>query len=205
MSNWFDIAVSAILIVSFISGYSSGAIKMIIQLSIIIAAIIFGGKLATIILPYVDKVFSTSMEWKYIIAYGFGFIIISITLSIVGNLIQRVFEAINIGFINRLIGGIFSIAISMVIMSIILNLAIYLDKQKNIITQEIISKSFFYERVQSVVPAIVPHLKFEQLDPHSLDEQQKDYININIDNKIELRGKTIDSAYQKEYFETNSY
>lgn len=46
----------------------------------------------------------------------------------------------------------------MVILSILLNLVLMIDKNEIIIKKEIKENTFFYERVEAVVPAIVPYL-----------------------------------------------
>lgn len=196
MSNWFDIVVLGILLLVFIQGYRKGLIMMAIELAIVILATIFGGTLANMILPKVESLTNMSQQWANVVSYIVAFLTIAFVLSMIGKVVQKLFNVINLNFLNRIGGGILSMGISMIVLSIIVNLILVLDKNKSIITPEIASKSFFYEGVQAVVPSVTPYLEFdiiEEIIPNN-DSATLDYINRGV----------IDSAYQKRYFSTDS-
>ena len=86
--------------------------------------------------------------------------------------------------------------ISMIILSIVVNLILILDTNNSIITPKIASSSFFYEGVQAVVPAATPYLKFDLIEEIIPDDYIKQREQINNGN--------IDSSYQKRYFDVDS-
>lgn len=196
MNNWFDIAVLVLLLIVFIKGFQKGLIRMAIELGIVIFSTIFGGKLAERILPTVESLTNLSSQWASVTSYIISFVAIAIALSIVGQVIQKVIRVINLNFINRIGGGIISMGIAMIILSIVLNLILVLDKDQQIMTPATTSSSFFYEGVLSVVPATTPYLKFDLIEGVIPEEYIEQFDKIN--NGI------IDSAYQKRYFSTDS-
>lgn len=196
MNNWFDIVILGILLLVFIQGYRKGLIMMAIELAIVILATIFGGTLANRILPKIEHLTNMSQQWANVTSYIIAFVAIAFVLSIIGKVVQKLFNAINLNFLNRIGGGILSMGISMIILSIVVNLILVLDKNNSIITPEMTSKSFFYEGVQAVVPSVTPYLEFdiiEEIIPNN-NSTPLEYINRGV----------IDSSYQKRYFSTDS-
>ncbi len=179
-SNIFDIIVAIILIFAFLKGYSKGAIGMAIQLAIVITTIFLGSEIATSISPHLSKNIDIDERWVSIISFILAFLVIAVILTQLGKLIQKIINVINLSLINRLIGGVLSISISMVIMSLALNIIVNFDKQ-NIITKGLKEDSFFYDRVISVVPAITPYLDFDNVNDFLNNEKEENKINTNID------------------------
>ncbi len=169
---------------------------MIIELAIIISAAIFGGHFAARILPELQNTTNLSPQWASVVSYVISFLFIAIVLSLIGKFIQRLFDFANLSFVNRIVGAIISIGIGMVILSIILNITLVLDRNNNIIKEKTAKESFFYDRVKSVVPAIIPYLKFEDINSIIPDEY--------IDKIDEIKKEIIDSEYQEKYFKVDS-
>lgn len=195
MNNWFDIVILGTLLLVFIQGYRKGLIIMAIELTIVILATIFGGTLANKILPKVEYLTNMSQQWANVVSYIVAFVAIALVLSMIGKIVQKLFSIINLNFLNRIGGGVLSMGISMIILSIIVNLILVLDKNRSIITPEIASKSFFFEGVQAVVPSVTPYLEFDIIDkiiPNN-NSIPIEYINRGV----------IDSTYQKRYFSTD--
>lgn len=193
MMNWFDVTVSIILLVACINGYRKGLIMQIVGLATVILAAIFGGRFAHTILPEINKLFSTSPEIAKVLSFVVAFAAIAIGLSLVGRLLQRFIDVVLLSFVNRLLGVLVAAGTVMVFLSIVLNLVLMLDKNEQLVNKKTKEESFFFERVEAVVPAIVPYLQrelWEEIVPEKYREE------------IEKKGEPIDSTYQKQYFNT---
>lgn len=198
--NWFDLIVLILLLISVINGYRKGLIGQLVGLAIILLSAIFGGNLATYILPilkdYLDLPANLSRALSFLIAFA----AIAIVISIIGKIIQKLLNIVLLGFVNRMLGSIIAIGTLMFGLSIILNLVLMIDKKENLISKEIKEESFFFERVEAVVPAIVPFLDKELWEIVPKDyreeiEKKSDSIYQNTP-----RGVEIDSVFQKEHF-----
>ena len=197
MNNWFDIAILIILVIVFLKGFRKGMIKMLIELAIILLATIFGGKLAVIVLPHLQELTNISDNYAIITSYIISFIAIAIVMSMIGKLFEKVIEIVSLSLINRIIGGVISMGISMVILSIILNGILIIGKNNTFIGPEIKENSFFYDRVQSVLPSITPYIDYSDIQkiiPENIIEQIETINSIGV----------IDSSYQKQYFKVDS-
>ena len=158
MLNWFDIVVAIVLILAFFNGLQKGLVMQLVSLVGLILAVIFAGQLAKNILPWFMEVVQLSSNVAPVVAYIVAFALIMVVISLIGNLIQKFMEAVHINFLNKLLGGVIALGISMVILSLILNLELMLNTKERSIKQETKENSFFYNRVQMVVPVIVPYL-----------------------------------------------
>ncbi len=190
--NWFDLTVGILLLIAFINGYRKGLIMQLVGLATIILAAVFGGRFAKTILPELNRFIDLSPELARVLSFILAFIAIAVALSLIGRILQRFIEVVFLSFINRLLGAVIAIGTMMVFLSILLNLALMLDGNEQVINKKIKEESFFFERVEAVVPAIVPYL-----DPKLWDEIVPEKYREEIEKKSE---PVIDSTYQQRYF-----
>jgi membrane protein required for colicin V production len=198
--NWFDLIVLILLLISVINGYRKGLIGQLVGLAIILLSAIFGGNLATYILPILNDYLDLPANLSRALSFLIAFATIAIVISIIGKIIQKLLNIVLLGFVNRMLGSIIAIGTLMFGLSIILNLVLMIDKKENLISKEIKEESFFFERVEAVVPAIVPFLDKELWEIVPKDyreeiEKKSDSIYQNTP-----RGVEIDSVFQKEHF-----
>lgn len=190
--NWFDLTVGILLLIAFINGYRKGLVMQLVGLATVILAAVFGGRFAKTILPEINKLIDLSPEVAKVLSFILAFVAIAIVLSLAGRILQRFIDAVFLSFINRLSGAVIAAGTMMVFLSIILNLVLILDNNKQIINQKIKEESFFFERVEAVVPAIVPYL-----EPKLLEE----YVPEKYREEIEKKNDSIiDSTYQQRHF-----
>lgn len=204
MLNWFDLLALIFLLIAFINGFRKGLIRMLVGLAAVILAAVFGGKLAVIVLPELQKMFDLSPQAANVLSYGAAFLAIAAVISLIGSLIQKTVESVNLNFINRLLGGIVSLGTTTVVLSVLLNLILMLDSGEKLIKPGVKQKSFFYERVRVVVPAVVPYLNREVWEKYVPEEYRKQIENNRDGLENSDSGYPIDSTYQKKYFETDS-
>lgn len=190
--NWFDLTISILLLIAVINGYRKGLIMQLVGLATIILAAIFGGRVAETILPEIKRLVDLSPEIARVLSFVLAFAAIAIALSLIGRLLQRFIDVVFLSFVNRLLGALIAAGTMMVFLSIILNLLLMLDKDEQVINKETKEESFFFERVEAVVPAIVPYL-----EPQLWDEIIPEKYREEIEKKSE---PVIDSTYQQRHF-----
>ncbi len=204
MLNWFDILILIFLLVAFINGYRKGLVMMLVGLATVILAAVFAGKLAVIVLPYLQNMFDFSPQVANVLSYVVAFLGIAIIVSIIGYLVQKIFESVNLNFINRILGSVVSIGTTVVVLSILLNLILMLDPGEKIIKPDVKKESFFYEKIRVVVPAIVPYLNKEVWEEYVPEKYRKQIESSGNTNNNTGTGQPIDSTFQRKYFETDS-
>lgn len=190
--NWFDLTIGILLLIAFINGYRKGLIMQLVGLATIILAAIFGGRLAQTILPEINRLIDLSPEVARVLSFVLAFVAIAVVLSLIGRILQRFIEVVFLSFINRLLGAVIAAGTMMVFLSIILNLVLMLDGNEQVINKKTKEESFFFERVEAVVPAIVPYLEPQFWDEHIPEKYREE---------IEKKSEPIDSTYQRRYFD----
>jgi membrane protein required for colicin V production len=174
--NWLDITIGILLLLAFIIGYRKGLIMQLIGLAGILLAVFFGGKFAKIILPELERVFDFSSELLLVLSYIVAFVAIALIAYLAGQMIEKIVDVFFLDFFNRLFGGIIAIITMVVVLSLLLNLVLILDKNEQIISARVKSNSFFFERIKPVVPVIVPYLKKESWNEY-IPERYKEEID----------------------------
>lgn len=158
MLNWFDIVVAIALIISFFNGLQKGLVLQLFNLAGLLIAIVFAGQAANYILPWLIEITGFALNVASVLSYTISFGLIIALAGLVGAAINNFLKVINLNFLNKLLGGVASIAISIIILSLILNLVLMIDTKRTIIKDEVRENSFFYEHIRVVVPMIVPYL-----------------------------------------------
>ena len=204
MLNWFDLIVLILLLIAFVNGYRKGLVMMLAGLATVILAAIFGGKLAVRILPELQKLFDMSPQLANVLSYVAAFLAIAVVLGLVAALVQKIFETVNLNFVNRLLGSVVSVATTTIVLSILLNLVLMLDSGERMIKPDVKEKSFFYERIQAVVPAIVPYLDKKMWEEFVPEKYRKQIESYDGEQLVPGTGNPVDSAFQRKYFETDS-
>ena len=143
--NWFDLVIIIFLLIALLNGYRRGLIMQLVGLAIIILSAIFGGKLAVIILPELNRLLDISLNIARVLSFVLSFAAIALVISFVGRLLQGITNVIFLGFVNRLMGSLVAVGTLMFILSIILNLLLMLDRDESLIKKEIKEESFFFE------------------------------------------------------------
>jgi len=202
--NWFDLTILIFLLLALVKGYRKGFIMQLVGLAVILLAAIFGGKLAEIILPEINRFMDITPSFARALSFLIAFGLIAVVISLVGRLIEKFAEVVLLSFVNRLLGSVIAVGTMMVVLSIVLNLVLMLDKRENIINSEIKQESFFFKRVEAVVPAIVPYLNKEFWEEYIPENYRNEVENKSDSILHEMPGfNNIDSTFQKRHFKVD--
>ncbi len=159
--SWFDIIVLLVLLGAFVKGIKKGLTMQLAGLIAIIVGAIFAGKAANIISPFLIKTISISANIAGVLSYVLAFAIIVFGIKFIGKMIHSLFEALHISFINKILGAVLGVISASIVLSILLNLAVMIDPEEDIITHNLKTETFFYSKIQKVIPIIVPYFKKE--------------------------------------------
>lgn len=199
--NWFDVLVGILLLIAFIDGYRKGLIMQLVGLATLVLAAIFGGRLAERILPEIIRLIDISPVSARVLSFVLAFALIAIILSLIGRLIQKFVDVVLLSFINRLLGSVVAMATMMLFLSILLNLILVFDKKETVINKRTRQESFFFERVEAVVPAIIPYMKKELWEEY-IPNPYREELEKKSDSTYRYlpEGALIDSVYQQQHF-----
>lgn len=154
--NFIDILILIILGIAAVKGFINGFIKEFASLAALVlgiwAAIRFSNFTAAKLYDYFD------LTGKYtgIIAFILTFVIVVIAIHFIGLLIDKLIKAVSLGFINRLLGLVFGVFKSVLILSVIFVILNAIDEHRPFLPKEKINQSFLYNPISDIAPAIFP-------------------------------------------------
>lgn len=175
-----DFTFAALLILAIIKGYQKGFIIAIFSILAFIIGLAAALKLSTAVAAYLKDSISISAKWLPFIAFALVFFAVIILVRLGAKLIERTFQAVMLGWLNR-IGGILLYA---ALYLIILSIFIFYAEKLQLLQPEAINSSQTYHFIQPWGPKVMDN--FGRLIPVFKDmfTDLGDFFN-SLSNKIQ--------------------
>ena len=170
--NWIDFVILIILVFALFRGFTDGLVKELASLLALVlgiwGAIKFSGLTAEKLYDFFD------MTGKYvgILAFVITLVILVLIIQVVGVLADRFIKAISLGFLNRLLGMVFGVIKTALILSIIFVVLNAIHAKHPFLPEEKIKQSKFYNPIADLAPAIFPIIG-EGANSNSFDRFKK--------------------------------
>ena len=156
--NIFDIVIAVLLIFAFVRGFMKG---FFVEVASLIALV--GGVFGAIYFSYfASDVLEEYVDWDedYIAltAFAVTFIAIVVAVSFLGKMLTKMADFAALGLINKILGGIFALLKSVLILSVIFVFFARLNSNLLFVGKETLDNSILYAPVKGIVPAIFPSI-----------------------------------------------
>ena len=142
--SWLDILILLPLLIGLVRGLMKG---LIVELSSIVAIILgfMGAKYwSAAFASWLIQQFNWSETACIVVAYALLFAGIALGLNIVARLLSKLFQKIQLGWLNRLLGGIFGVTKWGIVIVALVLCVHNLDKQFQFISPELKEQSIVY-------------------------------------------------------------
>ncbi len=170
--NWFDLVFIVLLIWSAYRGFSKGFILQLSTLAALLLGIYGAIHFSHFTAEWLTEHFSISQNYLSILSFALTFILIVVAVHLLARIIEKLIQAIALGFINRLAGVVFGIAKTAFILSIILVLVNKANDKYHFLPPEKKENSLLYRPLSEFAPSIFPYLHFDDLK-EELDEKEE--------------------------------
>jgi len=169
--NTFDIIITALLLFGFISGLFKGLFVEVASFVALIAGIYGSIKFS----HFIREFLATRVSWdeKYItlMSFALSFIIIVIAISLLGKLFTKIADFASLGILNKLLGGIFGVLKTGLILSVVLIIFSKLNNKLPFISNEQQESAVLYKPLKNLAPTIFPQfVKVEDGKKGKIDE-----------------------------------
>ena len=178
--NSLDLFLFIPIAVGFVFGLFKGLIKELTSLAAIVLGI-YGAKLLA---PFVSGIlmgsFDISSTTAKPIAYFLLFVSIAIVLLLGAKMLDKFFESISLGGLNKLMGGFFGALKYALILSVLLNIFNALDSLVSVINTEKKESSICYKPLLKLGPVLwYEAKKYNSPENNTLkkDEKSEDHSN----------------------------
>jgi membrane protein required for colicin V production len=162
--SWLDIIILLPLLIGLIVGLMKGLVEEITSIAALLlgalGAKLWGATLATWLLQ--------QFEWSdticMIVAYAVLFFGIALMLHVLAKLLSKLFQKISLGWLNRMLGGVFGMLKWAFIMLMLVLCLHRLDCQFHFFKDELKQSSLLYDRVTPLSEQVWEKLKAEITD-----------------------------------------
>ncbi len=153
-----DIIIAVLLLWGFIRGFKNGFFVEVASLLALVAGI-YG---AIHFSNYAANFLQSKTEWNEqtitIAAFAITFIVIVCAISLAGKALTKLANFAALGILNRLLGAVFGVLKTGLILSVILLIFDGFNKTIPLASEEQLDNSVLYHRVKSLVPQFFPKL-----------------------------------------------
>jgi membrane protein required for colicin V production len=157
----FDIVFALLFCFAIYSGIKQGLILQVTTLIALLLGVYIAFKFSGLLARWITG-FGVGAQAVYIISFALTFIGVIILARLVGHVAQRVIRLIMLGWLNRLLGAIFSLAKMALIISVVLFIINSIDRELNFMPRKQISNSKLYVPLSALAPAVLPYLDFDK-------------------------------------------
>ena len=154
--NWIDAAIVIILILSTVMGFINGFVKEVASLAALILGIWGAIKFSSFTAAKLYDYFDMTGRYVGIIAFLITFGIIVVIIHFIGILADKMISAVSLGFVNRILGIVFGLLKSVLIMSVFFVILNALDARRPFLPREKIQESMFFNPISDIAPVIFP-------------------------------------------------
>ncbi|RMA66138.1 CvpA family protein [Ulvibacter antarcticus] len=157
-----DIVLGVILLFSFYTGWKKGLFVALASLVGLIAGVYGAIYFSHFAGAYLAKSFDWSEQTLNLAAFAVTFLIIIFVVSLAGKLLTKIADFAALGFINKILGGVFNVLKFAFIISVIfMFINASTDISGMIISEDKKADSVLYEPVASIAPIFLPNLLSE--------------------------------------------
>jgi membrane protein required for colicin V production len=156
LMNYIDILILIAIALGMIGGFINGLIKEVASLAALILGIWGAIRFSSFTAAKLYDYFDMSGKYVGIISFVITFAIIVVIIHFIGLLVDKLVDAVALGFINRLLGIAFGLFKSVLIMSVIFVVLNAIDTRRPFLPKEKIEQSMLYNPISDIAPALFP-------------------------------------------------
>jgi membrane protein required for colicin V production len=154
--NYIDIILIVILGLSMVTGFINGFVRELASLAALILGIWGAIKFSSFTAAKLYDIFDMSGHYVGIIAFVVTFMIIVVVIHFIGLLADKLVKLAALGFLNRLLGILFGLFKTIIILSVIMVVLNAIDARKPFLPREKINNSMLYNPISDIAPALFP-------------------------------------------------
>jgi membrane protein required for colicin V production len=139
-----------------VMGFINGLIKEVASLAALVLGIWGAIKFSTFTAEKLYDFFDMSGQYVGVIAFLVTFGIIVVLIHFIGLIVNKIVDAAALSFVNRLLGIVFGLLKSVLILSVIFVVINSIDARRPFLPKDKIEESMFYNPISDIAAAIFP-------------------------------------------------
>jgi membrane protein required for colicin V production len=156
--NYIDLFIIILLIYAVFQGFTRGLIMQLTLLAALLLGIFGALKLSGFTARQLENHINLNPEFMYLVSLGLTFILVFVAINLLGKLVEKLIEAVELSFINRLLGIVFSLCKIVLILGILLAYIDRIDQQAHFLPKDTREHSIFFKPFTTIARALFPAL-----------------------------------------------
>jgi len=158
-----DLVLLGLFLIAGFNGYRKGLIGQAASLAGLILGIWGAIHFSDFTANFLTENFSMNSKYLSLISFGITFAIILVAAHLIGFLVEKIFDLAFLGIVNSLLGVVFGVLKTALIISVLIVLLSGASTKLKIIPDDFGSNSLLYGPVKRLAPSIFPYLNFNEL------------------------------------------
>lgn len=143
--NILDILIGIPLIYAIYKGFTKGFVYEVATLLALILGVYGAIHFSDFTAELIQDTFNYESQYMEYISFIVTFIAIVIGVNLIGKIVDKMVEAVALGFVNHLLGVAFGLLKGIIILSIVIHLLNYVNDKFSFISEEKKKESLLYE------------------------------------------------------------
>jgi membrane protein required for colicin V production len=156
--NYIDMFVFVLLIYAIFKGFTRGLIMQLTLLAALLLGILGALKLSGLTARVLEDRFDINPEYIYLVSLGITFVLVFLLVNLLGKLTEKLIEAAELSLLNRLLGILFSVCKTVLIVGVILAYAERIDQRFRFLPKGTKEQSIFFTPFTGIVRTLFPSL-----------------------------------------------
>ncbi|MBO4566032.1 MAG: CvpA family protein [Bacteroidales bacterium] len=159
-----DIILLVLFIPGIIHGLVKGLITQVVSLLSVFVGAIVAGRFAPELTQIAMLQFGSEERVTYILCFIVIFLAVALVMALIAHIITKLFKAATLGWLNRLLGALFSIFTTALLLGLLISAFEGLNASWEIVPPEQLEGYKVYPRLRDLATAVLPQLRifFEQ-------------------------------------------
>ena len=157
--NIIDAIILICLVPALIMGLMKGFISQAVSIVSLIVGIWASARFADIVTAWISQQTTASEPILKIVAFALILIVVFLALGLLGRLLEKILNFAFLGWVNRLLGVVFSMLKAILIIGLVILLISSLNDNLGLIKPETISGSALYQPIKDMADTIFPFIK----------------------------------------------
>lgn len=156
--NYFDIVILIVLCVFLIRGFIKGLIIELASVLALIAGIWGALKFSGFVGNKLTELFNLTTPYLGLIAFALTFVLIVIGVHFVAIVVDKIFSAVALGWLVKILGAFFGLLKALIIVSVVLVFLNTVNERAQFLPPDKIEESKLYKPVSKIAPALFPFI-----------------------------------------------
>ena len=157
--NILDIILLLCFIPAVISGLRKGFIAQVVAIISLVLGIWLSVRFASAAGAWLGQWIEASQQLLNVISFAVIFIVVVFALAALGKLTEKTIKIIMLGWLNKLLGVVFSMLKCMLILGFLNIVFNTINAQFDLVSRADLDKSLLYGPIEKIANSVFPYLK----------------------------------------------